>query len=56
MEPRPYSKELEGAEPKVDTHNKVIVFGKHKGERWTRLPISYLKWIMNELPKDGVKE
>lgn len=23
-------------------------FGKHKGERWTRLPISYLKWILNQ--------
>lgn len=38
---------------KPDTHNKTIEFGKHKGERWTRLPISYLKWMMNEMPKDS---
>lgn len=37
----------------VDTHNVVIGFGKHKGERWTRLPISYLKWMLNEMPTDS---
>lgn len=36
---------------KPDTHNITIEFGKHKGERWTRLPISYLKWMLNEMPK-----
>lgn len=30
------------------THNLIIQFGKHKGERWTRVPISYLKWLANE--------
>lgn len=35
---------------KPNTHNEVIGFGKHKGERWTRLPISYLKWMLNEFP------
>ena len=34
----------------VDTHHKVLEFGKHKGERWTRVPIGYLKWILNEIP------
>ena len=37
---------------KVNTHNQTIEFGKHKGERWTRLPIGYLKWIMNEMSPD----
>lgn len=36
----------------VNTHNEVIGFGRHKGERWTRVPISYLKWIMNEMEAD----
>lgn len=35
--------------------NEIIDFGKHKGERWTRLPLSYLKWMMNEMPKDDEK-
>lgn len=33
----------------VNTHNETIKFGKHKGERWTRLPLGYLKWILNEM-------
>jgi hypothetical protein len=32
----------------VNTHNLIVDFGKHKGERWTRLPISYLKWLIND--------
>ena len=35
--------------PAINTHNVVITFGKHKGERWTRVPVSYLKWILNEM-------
>lgn len=31
----------------MDTHNLIVDFGKHKGERWTRIPISYLKWLIN---------
>jgi hypothetical protein len=31
----------------VNTHGLRIEFGKHKGELWTRLPVSYLKWIIN---------
>jgi len=38
---------------KPNIHNEVIQFGKHKGERWTRLPIGYLKWMLNEMPKDS---
>lgn len=32
----------------IDTHNKFIGFGKHKGERWTRVPVGYLRWLANE--------
>lgn len=32
----------------INTHNLIVDFGKHKGERWTRLPLSYLKWLINE--------
>lgn len=37
----------------LDTHNKYITFGKHKGERWTRLPVGYLRWLANEGEGDG---
>ena len=29
------------------TENVRIHFGKHKGELYTRLPVSYLKWMVN---------
>lgn len=32
----------------IDTTNLVVGFGKHKGELWTRLPVSYLRWLANE--------
>lgn len=32
----------------IDTHNKVITFGKYEGERWTRLPVGYLRYLANE--------
>ncbi len=25
----------------------LVDFGKHKGVRWTRVPVSYLKWMIN---------
>ena len=31
----------------LDTHNKVLDFGKHKGELWTRVPLDYLRWLAN---------
>lgn len=37
---------------KVNTHNVLLDFGKHKGEAWTRVPIGYLKWILNEMPPE----
>lgn len=32
----------------INTHNLIIGFGRHQGERWTRLPLSYLQWLVNE--------
>jgi hypothetical protein len=32
----------------VNTHGLRIDFGKHKGELFTRLPVSYLRWMINE--------
>lgn len=31
----------------MNTHEAFVNFGKHKGERITRLPPSYLRWAMN---------
>jgi len=31
----------------INTHGLTIGFGKHKGELWTRLPVSYLSWLAN---------
>lgn len=31
----------------MNTHGLKIEFGKHKGELFTRLPVSYLKWMIN---------
>lgn len=36
----------------MNTHHLIINFGKHKGERWTRVPLGYIKWILNELEPD----
>jgi len=33
---------------KINTHNLIVDFGKHKGERWTRVPRSYLSWLINQ--------
>lgn len=34
------------------THGLRIDFGKHKGELWTRVPVSYLKWLANTAAAD----
>lgn len=34
----------------IDTHNLRVDFGKHRGERWTRIPVSYLRWVANCKP------
>lgn len=31
----------------INTHNLRVEFGKHKGELWTRVPVNYLKWLVN---------
>lgn len=31
----------------MNTHGLTIDFGKHKGELFTRLPVSYLRWMIN---------
>ena len=35
----------------MNTHHVTLDFGKHKGELWTRVPVGYLKWILNEMPE-----
>lgn len=32
----------------MNTHGITIDYGRHKGELFTRLPVSYLKWMINE--------
>lgn len=36
----------------IDTHHKRIEFGKHRNEKWTRLPVSYLRWMVNQSTRD----
>lgn len=31
----------------INTHGVVMPYGKHKGELFTRVPVSYLKWMVN---------
>lgn len=31
----------------INTHGVYITFGKHKGELLTRVPVSYLRWMIN---------
>ncbi|NOX14943.1 MAG: hypothetical protein GXP61_02765 [Epsilonproteobacteria bacterium] len=33
----------------INTHGLKITFGRHNGEKFTRLPIGYLKWIINNV-------
>ena len=37
----------------TETHGIILSFGKYKGELLTRVPVSYLKWMMN---KEGMAE
>ena len=32
---------------KINTHNLVCDFGKHSGTLYTRIPVSYLRWMIN---------
>lgn len=31
----------------INTHGLLVDFGKHKGQPYTRLPVSYLLWMVN---------
>jgi hypothetical protein len=31
----------------INTHGLKVDFGKHRGELWTRVPVSYLRWLVN---------
>jgi len=33
----------------INTHGLIVDFGRHKGERWTRIPVGYLKWLVNDV-------
>jgi hypothetical protein len=39
---------------KIDTNNLIIDFGKYKGQLWTRVPVSYLQWLLNQ-KDDNIK-
>lgn len=41
-------KALADSMEKINTHNVIVTFGKHKGELWTRVPKNYLTWLVNE--------
>lgn len=30
-------------------HGKFVTFGKYRGERWTRVPVAFLRWCANQL-------
>jgi len=32
----------------MNTHGEIIEFGKHKDELFTRVPVSYLTWMVNQ--------
>jgi hypothetical protein len=39
----------------IDTHNKVCTFGKkHAGEKWTDIPVGYLRWIVQSVDKPEI--
>lgn len=34
-------------ERKINTHNLICHFGRHKGVPYTQLPVNYLTWMVN---------
>ena len=36
----------------IHTHGLIVDFGKHRGEPWTRVPVGYLYWCINEMGED----
>lgn len=41
---------------KVQTENVEIGFGKHRGQLWTRVPVSYLRWILQQERKGQMEK
>lgn len=39
-----------------NTHGERIDFGKHKGELYTRVPVSYLRWMVNSMKDEQRKK
>lgn len=37
----------------MNTHGMTIDFGKHQGELFTRVPVGYLRWMVNEKTKQA---
>ncbi len=31
----------------INTHGMIVDFGKHRGVLYTRIPVSYLRWMVN---------
>lgn len=36
-----------GKKLEINTHNMTVSFGRHQGELYTRIPVSYLLWMIN---------
>jgi hypothetical protein len=34
-------------EEKINTHGMIVDFGRYKGKLYTRIPVSYLKWMVH---------
>lgn len=41
----------DGRKP-IDTHGMTIEFGRHSGTAYTRIPVSYLRWMVNSRCRD----
>ncbi len=39
----------------MDTTAEVVGFGRHKDVLWSRVPVSYLKWMVNAGARDAEK-
>lgn len=37
----------------MNTHGIKCTFGRHSGELYTRIPVSYLKWMVNSRHQDA---
>lgn len=35
-------------ENEINTHGLIVDFGAHRDKPWTRVPVSYLKWMLTE--------